>query len=385
MYICTNNKIMNFIYSFIPLFIAMAYALVHEYQRKFLVGSVTLTVVTAMAIGRFVILGLMFEGKVEITPLMRWLESFFSIYIIPVMYMYLCDQCGTQWNNREAKIMVALPLIMLIPDPVIALGTTDPMQHLDIMKHAINVFKDGTRLFAIPMRPVIVVINCLIVSGCMARLRFRLKKYGLRFTKPMFAYYGWMWCVLGGTALSMILQTHNTTDPTQQWIFFIFNSVVLTFGYFFIPYSFKVRPIVTEDGKHVHLDQFIVQDKRLVSQLHQLFEEDKIYLKSGLFIDDVAEMMATNRTYITRLMRQEYNQSFNEYINNARIMYSKKLLLTTEMTVEEIALSSGFPSGSAYCRVFKRLTGISPVAWKGGQEETGGQPYTEDDEPAPQE
>lgn len=367
-----KNNNMAFILVFIPVFIAMAYALVHEYQRKFLVGSITLTVVTLMTIGRFVILGIMFDkGYNEVASWMRWAEAAFSMYIIPVMYMYLCDQCGTKWNNREAIAMSILPLLAALHSPVISLGTVDPMQRLDIVSNALNVFNNGQRLFYVPLRPAIVVINCLIVSGCMVRLWYRLKKYGLKFTKQMWAYYIWMALLLGGTAVSFIMSMQSSADNNIQWEFFIYFSVVLTLGYIFIPYSFRVKPIVTEDGKHVGLDSFIVQDERLVHQLHQLLEEDKIYLKPGIFIEDVATMMATNRTYVTRLMRQEFNQTFNEYINNARIMYSKKLLLTTDMTVEDIALASGFPNGSAYCRVFKRFTGISPVAWKGGQEETG--------------
>lgn len=110
-------------------------------------------------------------------------------------------------------------------------------------------------------------------------------------------------------------------------------------------------------------DKFVTQNQELVASLHKLLEEDKVFLHPDIRIDDVARMIYTNRTYITRMMRQEYGLTFIEYVNVARIQHSQHLLYSYNMTLEEVAIKSGFQSTSNYCRAFKRLIGTSPLAW----------------------
>lgn len=110
-------------------------------------------------------------------------------------------------------------------------------------------------------------------------------------------------------------------------------------------------------------EQPVTQNEDLVAGLHKVFEEDKVFLQPDIHIDDVARMLMTNRTYITRLMRQEYGLSFIEYVNVARVQYSQQLLYTYDLTLDEVAEKSGFLSASNYCRVFKRIVGSSPNIW----------------------
>lgn len=102
----------------------------------------------------------------------------------------------------------------------------------------------------------------------------------------------------------------------------------------------------------------------VVRALHKVLEEDMIFLRPDVHIDVVARILLTNRSYVTRLMRQEYGLSFIEYVNIARIQYSQNLLYTTHMTLDEIAERSGFQSTSNYCRAFKRYIGIAPLQWR---------------------
>lgn len=119
-----------------------------------------------------------------------------------------------------------------------------------------------------------------------------------------------------------------------------------------------------EENKDKENDKVVTLNKRLVADLHRVFEEEKVFLRPDIHIDDVARMLYTNRTYVTRLMRQEYGLSFIEYVNVARIQYSQSLLYSQTMTLDEVAERSGFQSTSNYCRAFKRIMGTSPLAWR---------------------
>lgn len=108
----------------------------------------------------------------------------------------------------------------------------------------------------------------------------------------------------------------------------------------------------------------VTHNVQLIADLHKVFEEDKVFLRPDIHIEDVAKMLYTNRTYVTRLMRQEYGLSFIEYVNISRIQYSQSLLYSTDLTLDDIAEKSGFLSTSNFCRAFKRYIGSSPLAWK---------------------
>ncbi|MBQ0057502.1 MAG: helix-turn-helix transcriptional regulator [Bacteroidales bacterium] len=111
-------------------------------------------------------------------------------------------------------------------------------------------------------------------------------------------------------------------------------------------------------------EKSVTQNRQLIDHLHKVLEEDMVFLQPDIRIDDVAKIICSNRTYVTRLMRQEYGLTFNEYVNVARIQYSQKLLYTSpDKTLDEIAEMSGFQSTSNYCRAFKRYIGTSPIAW----------------------
>lgn len=111
-------------------------------------------------------------------------------------------------------------------------------------------------------------------------------------------------------------------------------------------------------------EKAVTQNTELIAGLHKVLEQEKVFLKPDIHIDDVAKMLLTNRTYITRLMRQEYGLTFIEYVNVARIQYAQSLLYTTRMTLEEVSEKAGFQSTSNFCRAFKRYTGTTPKGWK---------------------
>lgn len=155
---------------------------------------------------------------------------------------------------------------------------------------------------------------------------------------------------------------------------FIVVSLIVGIGCFFVPNKIKknyqpeeVAPkelVVTETTAK---DNFYENNRHLAEHLRQLMEEDRIYLRPNIHIDDVAAVMGTNRTYVSRLMRSEFGQTFADYVINARIMRSKQLILTSSMELDEIASASGFSRPATFFAAFKKVTGMLPHEWKNEQ------------------
>lgn len=361
---------MYYILTLLPVLAAMIWALRNEYSRKYIVGSVSLTLVSVFVLIRYSIVGLTFEYA-ELPSCLYLIECITSLYILPLTYAYLCNQCGTQWKNKAFVFMVILPLVMVFNNSIIDLGNgiKGLSAHDDFRTDSLNFYMDGRKLLHVMLRPTIIIVQCLTIALRMGVLWFRIKKYGLKFTNRVIIYYGWMFLLLAFTIYAFATRMQYSQDGHIQWIFFLAYDALLVLGFLCIPYSFSVSPVVTADkGEAVevdaYIDKFTRRNQHLIERLHHLFEKEKIFLQPGICIDDVTRLMGTNRTYVTRLMRQEFDASFTDYVNRERISYAKNLLLTTENTLEEVASNSGFANVSALCRVFSRLTGSSPIKWK---------------------
>lgn len=103
------------------------------------------------------------------------------------------------------------------------------------------------------------------------------------------------------------------------------------------------------------------------------YEKDKgnSYIRKALrFIADnyfehlelgtVADFVQLSPSYFSTLFRQMVGMNFREYLCQIRVEESKRLLLSTDFALADIAVSVGFPDQSYYCKVFRRIVGVSP-------------------------
>lgn len=105
-------------------------------------------------------------------------------------------------------------------------------------------------------------------------------------------------------------------------------------------------------------------DNQLKERLISLMDDDKVFLKSSLRIDDVAQMLCSNRTYISQIINKEYDCNFSEFINKYRVEYSKNIIFSNpEISIDELIIECGFISTSSFYRVFKKHIGCTPKEW----------------------
>lgn len=98
--------------------------------------------------------------------------------------------------------------------------------------------------------------------------------------------------------------------------------------------------------------------KDLIEKLHKTILKDQVFLDKEFNIIKLSESLRTNRTYISHLINEEYQMSFNDFINQFRVEYAKKLIDSDpEQTysLDSIAEESGFGSFSSFNRAFKKF------------------------------
>lgn len=107
----------------------------------------------------------------------------------------------------------------------------------------------------------------------------------------------------------------------------------------------------------------------LMSRFQRLMLDEQYYLRPGLSLNDVAERLGSNKTYVSKMVNNTYNLGFPELLNALRVDYAKHyLLLHKDAKQEHIARDCGFFSASSFNTIFKKVTGTTPRVWVASQE-----------------
>lgn len=174
------------------------------------------------------------------------------------------------------------------------------------------------------------------------------------------------------------------------WLFTsLYASVATDIVYFFsiivlwlvvLHYSWDFQPIVVENeteqaesmGDMKTMEESLANTTGAPSEkpispiahgkLEQLVEEQKLYLRPNLTLQELAQALGSNRTYVSTYLSQVMGQTFYDYINQLRIERSAIPLITEhpEYKFEYIAHLSGFTSMSTFRRAFIKKTGQTP-------------------------
>ncbi len=84
-----------------------------------------------------------------------------------------------------------------------------------------------------------------------------------------------------------------------------------------------------------------------------------------LELNQVAEYVDLSPSYFSSLFHQVVGESFREHLCKIRVEESKRLLLSKKYALADIAIAMGFPDQSYYCKVFKRIVGVTPGKYRG--------------------
>ena len=79
---------------------------------------------------------------------------------------------------------------------------------------------------------------------------------------------------------------------------------------------------------------------------------------------EIAEGVGASEDYLSRVFSRELGISPWDYLNRYRILRAKELLRATYESIGSVASKVGFPDPAYFSRVFRRITGSSPKAYR---------------------
>lgn len=88
------------------------------------------------------------------------------------------------------------------------------------------------------------------------------------------------------------------------------------------------------------------------------------HYQEKLTIADIAQRYGISPSYFCKTFRQSTGYTFTEYVNHVRIKEAKGLLAAGNDKVAAVAGQVGFESLTHFGRVFKEVTGMSPLKYR---------------------
>jgi AraC-like DNA-binding protein len=105
-------------------------------------------------------------------------------------------------------------------------------------------------------------------------------------------------------------------------------------------------------------------EKRAVDSPNSLGYRIKEYIDKNythdISLDDIANHLYLSPYYISHIFKKEVGLSAINYLITRRIGEAKKLLLNTDLTIEEISLKVGYENCNYFSMLFKKIIGTSP-------------------------
>lgn len=129
----------------------------------------------------------------------------------------------------------------------------------------------------------------------------------------------------------------------------------------------EMKVAEAQSEKNINAANTNEADKKNLDMLIQYMQTKKPFLEPELTVESLAQQISLKTKELSRLINQNLNQNFFDFINRYRIDEAKRLLTNPadkKITVLEVLYEVGFNSKSSFNTLFKKYTGITPSEFK---------------------
>ena len=95
----------------------------------------------------------------------------------------------------------------------------------------------------------------------------------------------------------------------------------------------------------------------------------KHHYREKIKINELAEYIGINRSYLTNMFKKTIGCSPQEYLVEFRMEKAKNLLKNTDMPINAVAAAVGYQDQLAFSKIFKQNFTVSPKEYRKTKEE----------------
>lgn len=99
-------------------------------------------------------------------------------------------------------------------------------------------------------------------------------------------------------------------------------------------------------------------------QIRKVTNHVEAHLDGTIRNEDLAALVRLNPSHFGRAFRNSFGEPPHEYVIRRRVERAQGLMLSTDASLSDIALDCGMADQSHLTRLFRRIVGESPRAWR---------------------
>lgn len=130
----------------------------------------------------------------------------------------------------------------------------------------------------------------------------------------------------------------------------------------------RLKDEMNDMSRKYNAKTFMDQDNsnRIFGKIEEIMKVSHVYKDSSLTREKLAEMVGTNRTYVTRAISESTGGTFAQYLYSYRLKESVRILSLLEMPVplKAVYLEVGFSSNNTFYKLFKEKIGMTPAQYR---------------------
>lgn len=121
-------------------------------------------------------------------------------------------------------------------------------------------------------------------------------------------------------------------------------------------------PFAIFQGQKAHADESVKRAQEFIEKNYQ----------EKITVDELANMLTLGKRSLERRFKKATSNTVNEYIQRVKIEAAKQNLETGQKNVNEVMYEAGYSDTKAFRVLFRKITGLTPVAYRHKFQKTAG-------------
>ena len=303
-----------------------------------------------------------------------YLIPFGTIFLLgPLFYFYVKSVTDNSFHWKKKYFLNFLPYLVQIAFyfPVYFTTKESIIEFIYTFLSG-NLPVNSSALILLAVQ-IIHFMSYIYLSGRLVYLTN--KKHGNNYIIPAHLRYKWLrellflFILLSVTisGLYIYVLINGKYNPITNYIYTIISTGII----YFISYNLVFKPdLINPDFtvKYKSLKPLeSPEETGLLRTLHDLMENEKIYLNPELKLSVLAERTGTLPHQLSRIINTKHNKTYNDFINEYRVNEFITRLNDHKYksySIYGLALEVGFNSKSSFNAAFKKITGKNPSDFK---------------------
>lgn len=105
-------------------------------------------------------------------------------------------------------------------------------------------------------------------------------------------------------------------------------------------------------------------DRRRTVLIRQMVDYVQLHYREKLVLKEVAKQFSFSEGYFCRFFKENFHMTFGEYLQGVRLTEAEHLVRDTDMTIEQIAMETGFSDANYFTICFKKQLHQTPREYR---------------------